>query len=166
VNQENLEKIIKEVLVGMGSNTVAPGNNAAGKLTVADYPLGEKTPEKLKTPTGKSINDVTLDAVLSGQITEMDVRITPETLEMQAQVADAAGRSFFSNNLRRAAELIAVPDKRILEIYGLLRPYRATKAELMAVADELEREYGAKVTADFVREAATVGEARGRLKEA
>jgi propanediol dehydratase small subunit len=84
---------------------------------------------------------------------------------MQAQVAEDAGRMFFANNLRRAAELIAVPDKRILEIYGLLRPYRATKNELLGVADELENQYGAKVTANFVREAAAVGESRGRLKK-
>jgi propanediol dehydratase small subunit len=164
VNQQDLEKIIKDVLNGMGGSSAPAG--AGGRLTVSDYPLGEKSPEKLKTPTGKGIGEVTLDAVLSGAVSDMDVRITPETLEMQAQVAESAGRKFFANNLRRAAELIAVPDKRILEIYGLLRPYRATKAELLAVADELEGQYGAKVTAGFVREAALVGDARGRLKKA
>ena len=33
------------------------------------------------------------------------------------------------------------------------------------IADELDSKYGAKVTAGFVREAADVGEARGRLRK-
>ena len=59
---------------------------------------------------------------------------------------------------------LAVPDKRILEIYNSLRPYRSTKAELYAIAEELEKQYGCKVNADFVREAADVYEVRGRLR--
>ncbi len=31
-------------------------------------------------------------------------------------------------NFERAAELTAVPDDRILEIYNALRPYRSTRA--------------------------------------
>ena len=46
--------------------------------------------------------------------------------------------------MRRAAELIAVPDTRVLEIYNALRPYRSTKVELLAIADELEDKYNAK----------------------
>ncbi len=37
-------------------------------------------------------------------------------------------------NFERAAELTAVPDDRILEIYNALRPYRSTKEELLAIA--------------------------------
>jgi propanediol dehydratase small subunit len=59
-----------------------------------------------------------------------------------------------------------VSDERILQIYNALRPYRSTKAELLAIADELEHQYGAKINAEFVREAAAVYEARGRLKQA
>jgi len=99
-------------------------------------------------------------------VTGADVRITPETLEMQAQVAESRGRTVFASNLRRAAELIAVSDERILEIYNAMRPYRSTKAELLAIADELQNKYNAKVTAGLVREAAEVGEARGRLRKA
>ena len=85
--------------------------------------------------------------------------------EVVAQVADADGRQTLARNLRRAAELVAVPDARLLEIYNALRPYRSTKAELYEIADELEGQYGAKVSAGFVREAADVYEARGRLRE-
>lgn len=45
-------------------------------------------------------------------------------------------------NFERAAELTAVPDDRILEIYNALRPYRSTQAELLAIADDLEHRYG------------------------
>lgn len=166
MNQQDLERMIKDILVGMGSAPAAGSAAPAGTYTVRDYPLGEKSADKLKTPTGKSINDVTLEAVLNGNISGMDVRITPETLEMQAQVAESAGRGFFANNLRRASELIAVPDERILQIYDALRPYRSTKAELMDIANELETKFGCKITSALVREAAEVGEARGRLKKA
>ena len=44
-------------------------------------------------------------------------------------------------NFERAAELTAVPDDRILEIYNALRPYRSTQAELLAIADDLEHRY-------------------------
>jgi len=66
--------------------------------------------------------------------------------------------------MRRAAELTRVGDERILEIYNALRPYRSTKADLLAIAEELENKYGAKICAAFVREACDVYERRGRLK--
>ena len=101
---------------------------------------------------------------MGGQITADDVRISPETLRMQAEIADGVGRTQFAANLRRAAELTAIPDNRILEIYNALRPNRSTKAELLAIADEMEHKYSAKINADFVREAADVYERRNRLR--
>jgi len=166
VNQTELENMIKDILANMGNQPAPSAPAESGKLTWRDYPLGEKSTDKLKTPTGKSINDVTLEAVLNGTVTGADVRITPETLEMQAQVAESRGRTVFASNLRRAAELIAVSDERILEIYNAMRPYRSTKSELLAIADELQNKYNANVTAGLVREAAEVGEARGRLRKA
>ena len=72
---------------------------------------------------------------------------------------------FFATNLRRAGELIPVPDARLLEIYNALRPYRSTKAELYAIGDELINEYGATVSGNFVKEAADIYEKRNRLKK-
>ena len=92
------------------------------------------------------------------------MRIAPETLEMQAQVAESVGRDAFAGNLRRAAELIAVPDERLLDIYNALRPYRSTKQELLDIAAELEG-YKCAIAAGLVREAAEVYEKRGRLKK-
>lgn len=170
-DQALIEKIVKEILATMnegsapavqsfGSEQRKPG----GKLTITDYPLASKKPELVKTNTGKSMNEITLEAVVSGKIQPQDIKISPETLEMQAQIAESAGRTAFARNLRRAAELTAVPDERILEIYNALRPYRSTKKELLDIADELENKYGAKINGAFVREAAEVYEQRNRLK--
>lgn len=98
-------------------------------------------------------------------MTAQDLRINPHTLELQAQVADSVGRDAFGGNLRRAAELIAVPDERVLEMYNALRPYRSTKDELEAIADELDNKYEAHTCAQLVREAAYIGYKRKRTRE-
>ena len=76
--------------------------------------LGEKKPELIKSASGKSLNDLTLQGVIDGKLDAKDFRITKETLELQAQVAESAGRGFFATNLRRAGELIPVPDSRAI----------------------------------------------------
>lgn len=134
------------------------------RMTAADYPLTSKRGEDIKTPTGKALEDITLEKVLSGEINADDIRISPETLEMQAQIAESMNRDAIARNFRRAAELINVPDDRILEIYNALRPYRSTKEDLFKIADELETKYNAKVNADFVREAANIYETRNKLR--
>lgn len=168
MDQEQLVKqIMQEVLKNMQGQTAQKAESACcNKVTKEQYPLAEKIPEKIKTPTGLSLSDITLDKVISGEITAKDMRISPETLEMQAQVAESVRRDAFASNLRRAGELIAVPDARLLEIYNALRPYRSTKAELIAIGDELINQYGACVSGNFVKEAAEVYEQRGRLKKA
>ena len=135
------------------------------KMNPKDYPLAIKRSDDIKTPTGKNFKDITLENILSGDIKPEDVRISPETLEMQAQIAEGMNREAIARNFRRAAELIKVPDDRILEIYNALRPFRSTKEELLAIAEELENVYGAKVNADFVREAVEIYEKRNKLKQ-
>lgn len=119
-----------------------------------DYPLSEKIPERLKTPSGLAFHDITLDAVLAGKVGMEDLRVTSEALEMQAQVAEAAGRPQLAENLRRAAELVSVPEERILEIYNALRPGRGDRPTLFALADDIEQRYQARRCAALVREAA------------
>lgn len=170
MNQQLIEQIVKEVMASMGGSTTGNVQETSVKPSGTvnakdDYPLAAKRPELLKTPTGKTLEDITLNGVLNGEIKATDVRISPETLELQAQVADSIGREAFARNLRRAAELIAVPDERILEIYNALRPYRSTKEELFEIAQELETKYNAKINADFVKEAAVVYEGRNRLRQ-
>jgi len=161
MNEQMLENMIKDVLSSMGQE----GKNAAGSttsnssgktLTTEDYPIQEKHPDLIKTPTGKNLDEITMDKVMSGEVTSNDFRVPAETLELQAQVAESAGRKPLARNLRRSAELTKVPDARVLEIYNALRPNRSTKEELLEIADELENEYEATINAAFVREAAEV----------
>ena len=119
-----------------------------------EYPLSEKSPERLRTPSGLRFADITLDAVIEGKAGMEDLRVTSDALEMQAQVAEAAGRPQLAENLRRAAELVAVPEETILEIYRALRPGRADRQALYALADDLIARYGAKRCAALLREAA------------
>ncbi|HMQ32108.1 MAG TPA: diol dehydratase small subunit [Chloroflexaceae bacterium] len=150
---------------GAATTNGAAANGAGQKLDYRrDYPLAEKRPELVKTATGKSLSEITLDAVVSGAVKAEEIRITPQTLEYQAQIGESIGRPQFAGNLRRAAEMTAVPAARILQMYNALRPNRSTKAELLAIADELETQYAAKICAGFVREAAEVYERRGVLR--
>ncbi|HEY5181689.1 MAG TPA: diol dehydratase small subunit [Dermatophilaceae bacterium] len=149
-----------------GSASTGGSGASARRATAANYPLAEKMPEAIKTSTGKSLNDISLDKVKSGDIGPDDLRISPETLELQAQVAESVGRSALARNMRRASELIAVPDEELLTIYNALRPYRSTRVELMEIAAGLEKNYGGTINASFIRQAAEVYERRGRLKRA
>jgi propanediol dehydratase small subunit len=102
-------------------------------------------------------------AVLAGEVTAEDLRIAPETLRLQAKIADSVDRPQLGQNLRRAAELTAVPDEKVLGIYNALRPRASTKRQLIAIAEELARDYDAALCAQLIREAADVYERRGIL---
>jgi propanediol dehydratase small subunit len=91
----------------------------------------------VKTPTGKQLAEITLDKVLKGEIGPEDVRITPQTLRMQGEIAAGVGRVQFAQNMRRAAELTAIPDNRILEIYNALRP-NGRPTRIAGDANEME----------------------------
>lgn len=129
-----------------------------------DYPLLEKHPDKLKAMTGRPIDDLTMENVLSGDVKLADGRIHKDTLLMQAEIAESAGDIQIAANLRRAAELTNVPDEFILQAYNTIRPYRSNLDEILAVADTLEQEYDASETAEFVREAGTILKNSKRLK--
>jgi propanediol dehydratase small subunit len=121
----------------------------------ADYPLGERRPDLVRTPSGLALDEVTADAMRAGRLDWEDLRATPETLRAQAAVAEASGRTALAGNLERAAELATIPAAEILEVYTALRPHRSTHDELEAWAQRLEAS-GARATAAFVREAADV----------
>jgi propanediol dehydratase small subunit len=127
-----------------------------------DYPLGTKRPDLVSTPGGTPLAEVTLDTLRAGRIDRTEIRATPATLRLQAEVARAAGRSALAENLERAAELAGIPDEMLLEVYTALRPRRATVSELEQWAVLLEG-HGASRTAELVREAAAVYAERGLL---
>ena len=128
----------------------------------ADYPLAETQPEAVIGKRGKRLSDITLDAVLSGAVTMEDLRITPEALAAQAEVARDAGRPTLAQNFERAAELVEVPQDFIMQVYELLRPGRAkSKAELLEAAATMRDTYRGERIARFIEEAAETYEARG-----
>lgn len=169
MNEKQLEEMIKEVLSSMTNNesksrqSETPKDKVS-KLTTEDYPLQDKHPDRIRTPTNKTLEDITMDAVVNNTITPMDIRVSPDTLELQAEVAESAGRRAFAGNLRRAAELTLMEDDKVLDIYNALRPNRSTKEELLALANEIEQQYDAKINAAFIREAALVYEERDILR--
>ena len=132
------------------------------KLTVADYPLAETRSAEIKGQRGKSLDEITLAAVLSGGITMEDLRITPKALADQAQISRAASRPMLALNFERAAELVNVPQDFIMSAYELLRPGRAkSRQELLEVGRAFRETYKAERMASFVEEAAQVYERRG-----
>lgn len=131
--------------------------------TQPTYPLADQ-PDALTAASGRSLSAIDLEAAISGQLSGADLQISGETLRAQAAVARHNGYSQLAQNLERAAELTAVPNEELLEMYGMLRPERATHGELMALADRLEEEYSAPVNAAFVREAAAVYRERKLLR--
>src|SRR5215213_1077990 len=126
-----------------------------------NYPLIEHADE-LRAVSGRPLSEVTLDAL--DDLSIADVQISPATLRAQAEIARQAGFRQLATNLARAAELTAVPNAELLRMYEMLRPQRASHAELLALADELEQRYAAVEKAQMVREAAEVYQARGLLK--
>jgi propanediol dehydratase small subunit len=132
------------------------------KLNVADYPLAEKRPELVKGRGGKPLDAIDLAAVMAGEVSLDDLRIAPEALRCQAEIARDAGRATLAANFERAAELCEVPQEFIMHVYELLRPGRAKdKAPLLEAARTLRETYDATRMAAFVEEAAAVYERRG-----
>ena len=47
---------------------------------IDDYPLSERQPERLKTPSGLPFTEIDLEAVLAGKIQMEDLRVTSGAL--------------------------------------------------------------------------------------
>lgn len=132
-------------------------------MTDQRYPLGEQGRDAVRAASGRPLDEITLDAVRTGELSPDDLRIAPETLRQQAAFAEQAGFGQLAANLRRAAELATIPHERMLAVYEALRPYRVPHARLLELAAELESQYGAVETAALVREAAAAYRQRGLL---
>jgi propanediol dehydratase small subunit len=131
---------------------------------VADvsYPLGEHARSHVRSASGKAVTDVTLDAVMAGQVGSRDVAISADTLRLQAAFAEGGGNPQLGENLRRAAELVAFADDELLHFYEMLRPGRSSARELDTLADALD-ERGAPRCAALVREARAAYVRRGLI---
>jgi propanediol dehydratase small subunit len=140
---------------------------SASEPNAADlYPLAEKAPERVRSRSGKVLAELSVDAIVQGGLGIEDLRIAPEGLAAQAEVARAAGRPTLARNLERAAELVAVPEELLMRVYELLRPGRAkSKDELLAAAAALRADYGAARNARLIEEAAEMYERRGLFRK-
>jgi propanediol dehydratase small subunit len=112
--------------------------------------------DEIRTESGRTLDELSMEAVLAGRLTPDDFRISDETLRQQADAAEAAGYVQVAENLRRAAELTHISNEQVFEIYDKLRPGRATYEELVALADQLEQAFDAPLIAGLIREAAQV----------
>jgi propanediol dehydratase small subunit len=119
------------------------------------YPLMQSDAD-LRAASGRSVSDITLESLSAGELTDDDLRIQAETLRAQAQISLDAGYPQLAANLRRAAELAAVPNDELIRMYEVLRPGRAAYEQMLNLAEWLEKQYQANETAAFVREAAEV----------
>lgn len=116
------------------------------------YPLAEHDAGEAKTTSGRRISEITLDAVMRGEIGPGDIRTSPEVLRQQAEFAEQGGNPQLADNLRRGAELIAFSDEELLDLYESLRPGRSSALELDDLAERLDAR-GAALCAALVREA-------------
>lgn len=129
---------------------------------LTDYPLAETAPERLRGARGQVLADLTLEAVLAGEVTMEDLRITAEALRAQAAIARAAGRATLAENFERGAELVAVPQDLIMDTYEMLRPGRVRNRQaLLDRAEMLRRDHGAEAIARFLEQAAAHYHRRG-----
>ena len=133
-------------------------------MTTAQYPLKEHAVKALCAASGRSLNNVTLEDVMAGELSPADLQIHAETLRIQAAIAREAGFVQLADNLERAAELTVVPNDELLTMYALLRPCRATYEELQQLAEKLATTYNASRNAAWVREAAEVYQQRNLLR--
>lgn len=113
-----------------------------------------------RAASGLSVDDLTLDRVMADDLTADDIRISADALRHQAQVSAGNGNPQLAENLRRAAELTALPDDEVLAIYEALRPNRSSETELEQLAIDLKRR-GADRCAALVIEALAAYRQRG-----
>jgi propanediol dehydratase small subunit len=116
--------------------------------------------DAVRALSGRQVGELTLEAVRRGELGVSDLRIHPETLQRQADIAAAHANPQLAENLRRAAELTSLPDEEVLAIYDALRPGRVTRERLAELAADLG-ERGLPRCAALLAEAAEVYARRG-----
>ena len=115
-----------------------------------------------KAFSGRDSGELDLDHLAEEALEADDVRIHPDTLRAQAQVAQEHANPQLAANFARAAELALLTEAEVLALYEALRPHRSSGSELDALADRLEQ-VPAPLCALLVREAAAVYARRGLL---
>jgi propanediol dehydratase small subunit len=117
-------------------------------------------PSTIRSRSGRSLDELTIEAVRKRTLAINDFAISRAQLEAQARAAQADGHPQLAESLRRAAEMTALSNERVMRIYEMLRPGRASGDELARLAGELAA-LGMPRLAAFVAEAADAYRARG-----
>jgi propanediol dehydratase small subunit len=81
------------------------------------YPLAICGRGHVRSSTGTTVAEITLDAVVSGRLGPRDVAVAADTLRLQADFAEGGGNPQLAENLRRGAELVAFDDDELLRFY-------------------------------------------------
>jgi len=134
------------------------------QISIKDYPLRKNMSNVVKTPDGITLDNITFENIQAGEVNGHDCRVSKEVLLMQAKIAEDNNNPHLAANFRRAAELVSIDSKRILEIYEALRPYRSTEEELQMIVTELKEKYNAPNTAAFIENSILISKKRKRLK--
>ena len=125
-----------------------------------DYPLGDRRPELVSTPGGHAARGGHAGAACApARSHPRAARRRPRRCCARRPWPTPPGARRWPRTWRGPAELGALPDDEMLEIYTALRPRRATADELGAIAPAAGR-VAAPRCAAFVREAA------GRTRQA
>lgn len=136
------------------------------RFSASDYPLTDKHPDRVTGQHGKTLEQLTVEAAVDGQLDMDDLRITPQALLAQAQIARSVGRVTLAENFERAAEMTRLPQSEVMRIYELLRPGRAPSADaLRSAAHQLRRDFDATRLAAFLEEAALIYQRRGLFRK-
>ena len=77
--------MVKEILNSIDKQDSGKKNttDSSGKIGASSYPLGSKRPDLVRTPTNKTLDDITLENVMNGNITIDDLKITAKTNRTQ-----------------------------------------------------------------------------------
>lgn len=140
-----------------------PPKEKTGGYKASDYPLMRQHRDQVISSSGKQMDEITVEAISSGEIGLKDVCISKNVLLRQAEIAENAGKTQLAQNFRRAAELVEIPSDTVFQIYHSLQPYQSTKDQLDQLAKTLKQKYGAELCAELVQEAKRAYEARGFL---
>jgi propanediol dehydratase small subunit len=90
--------------------------------------------EPVKAASGRPVDELTVDRVRDQQLSMDDIRIHPDTLNHQADLAARFGNDQLAASLRRAAEMTRLDDEELMRIYDALRPGRSSADELRTMA--------------------------------
>lgn len=142
--------------------SVSQASSSQASSVQASSSRREGVDPRVQTWAGRDLDLLTMDAARDGDLGPDDLRLHPDSLLRQAEVAAAEGNSQLAGSLQLAAELALLPDSELLGLYDMLRPGRAS-LDAMTEAVRLLEGLGMPRAAAHVQEAAAWYTARGLI---